>query len=180
LKGIQKGVKNRERKRLGQGQSQEKLADLHRQYKAALDDLAARGVTLGDLAEFVFNPENGQKSIQWEGFFQSRGRAARILNWWVSNSNSKSGQKEVQDWAVEFVARAARKEAETVTKDGLLRQQIFDEDSVINFKFGELYTLLKETYATVTIRVLDAITQSSRQVRQGILAAREMQNQVVG
>jgi hypothetical protein len=74
---------------------------------------------------------------------QRQGRATRILNWWVSSSNSKSGQNEVQDWAVEFVAQVVKKEAEVITREGILHRQTFDEQSVIGFGFGELYQSLQ-------------------------------------
>ncbi|EGN93325.1 hypothetical protein SERLA73DRAFT_126817 [Serpula lacrymans var. lacrymans S7.3] len=86
-----------------------------------LNRLTQAGLIFGDLMVYVFDPHAGQRMHRWDGFFRVRGIARTILDFWASKANSQSGQREVQDWALDYICHTAKKEARQITESGHLQ-----------------------------------------------------------
>lgn len=147
--------------------------------KLALAALSNLRVTFGDLAEYVFDPETSN-NVQWFDFFSKTGRATRILNWWVSSSNSATARKEVKEWAVSYVCKNMKQDARRVTSTQLLQTQdrLIDSDYLLNFSFSDLYSKLQQV-APVAMRVLRSFATSTRQLRTGLSPARILKKTTV-
>ncbi|KAH6894809.1 hypothetical protein BKA70DRAFT_1532521 [Coprinopsis sp. MPI-PUGE-AT-0042] len=168
-------------KRRGQARAAEQLKEregLEETTEKIMEIIEDSPYNLGDVFEFIFDPQNKRRQLQWDVFFQQRGRMTRILNWWILSYNSKSGREEVHKWAVDHVVKTASKEAEVVTQEGVLRSESVADASVIGFSFEEKYNTLKNTYANVTTRVLDVISRTSQQVKAGVSESRIVKKQV--
>jgi hypothetical protein len=135
---------------------------------------------MGDLCTWFFDPANGQRQRQWDDFFQKHGRATEILNWWVSSNNSVAGRQEVEDWAVNHVAMVVKKEAEGVTRQGILRTDSVDDEAIIAFNFGSLFNTLKTSLAPVSVKILESLSHSARQLRRGLSPFRLLNKKTVG
>ncbi|KAJ3515079.1 hypothetical protein NMY22_g14542 [Coprinellus aureogranulatus] len=147
-----------------------------RQAHAELQD---KDIHIGELAAYFFDPSNKLRLEQWEEFFQEKGRATKILNWWVTN-NSPTGKAEVHEWAVAYVAGLVGKEAEKVNQAGILRsKKQMDTEQITGFSFQGLYRKLKDEYASVSMRVLRALSHSARQIKEGLSPFRILNKGVV-
>ncbi|KAH6876455.1 hypothetical protein BKA70DRAFT_1448958 [Coprinopsis sp. MPI-PUGE-AT-0042] len=119
--------------------NEEATLSLEETTDAVLKILDKNKHTIGDVMEFIFNPNNKRRQVQWDGFFHRHGRATRILDWWIGSSNSKTGREQVHEWAVDHVVRSAAKEAELVSKAGIFKSQSVADDAVMGFDFGTKY-----------------------------------------
>jgi hypothetical protein len=150
------------------------------QHASVLSGLREHGIEFGSLAEFVFDPSFGNRNVQWEQFFRKKGRATQILDWWVSSSNSDSGRAEVHEWAVNYIMRAVGREAETMTRKGILRSPAtLDQEELTGFNFEKIYSALSTTYGVITTKIIERLTRSTRQVRRGLSALQIAKKQAV-
>lgn len=163
--------KKRQKKRLqtiqenrNQRQEEEATARI-----VALNDVMAylhsKQLKIWDLLEFVFNPVHHQGIIRHNDFFNVRGRATQILDWWLSPENrGQRGKEEVEDWLEGYVAKKVSKEARTVTSSKLLRtmDNIVNADTVSKFDLTELNRSLWEDSlgAPFMMRVLESFSTS--------------------
>ncbi|TEB28338.1 hypothetical protein FA13DRAFT_1794076 [Coprinellus micaceus] len=124
--------------------------------KAAYEDLKSKGIPMGSLVDYFFDPSSGLRTAHWDEFFKVKGRATQLLNWWVA------------------------KEAEAVNRSGLLRsKKEFDTDEVMGFSFQTLYGKLKDTHVSISMRVLGAMSKSACQIKDGLSKFRLMNKQVI-
>jgi hypothetical protein len=114
----QKGYKKQRETLAQQRQEADKEAQKRRKkdLDEVLDCLRSKGLRFLDLMEYVFDYSNGRGDIRWHDFFVHEGVATRILNLWPSSRNAQGAREEVEDWAIEYIARTVAREARTVTK----------------------------------------------------------------
>ncbi|KAJ7622305.1 hypothetical protein FB45DRAFT_992097 [Roridomyces roridus] len=116
-------------------------------FEEILDKLSSSGLTFGQLMLYVFDPTN-KKGAQ-------RGQATQILNFWVSNKNSKSAREEVGAWAEEFIEDAMREEAKEITESQVLQTT---------------HTTVDHDYNTgrIAMKMLAAFATSSRNLKNSL------------
>jgi hypothetical protein len=137
-----------------------------------LSSLALKGLSLGDVMTYVFDPKFRQGTHRWEGFFKRSGTATRILDHWVSPRNSPSARTEVHEWAVNYVAKVINDEAKAVNDQGFLRSEkkTLTASHILGFSIVNLQKRLRQT-AGVAMKMFDSFATSSRHLRPGNISA---------
>lgn len=133
----------------------------------ALGDLAQRGLTWGDLVEFMSDPRYGQADLRWRGFFINPRRVSQVLSHWTSWRNSRTGRETVSGWALEYINKTISSEGNRATDSGILqaRKRTVDESFVLGFDLAELYEKLKALCPTM-VSILHAFSTTARQKRE--------------
>lgn len=122
-------------------------------------------VTLWDLMEYVFNPEFGQGRLRYHQFFNIHGHATKVIKWWMSSQNrSMTARNEVRDWAKNYIAGEIAREARAITKSRKLQtmRRNLDAGFVQSFNFQDIYNILKDKLAPMSIKILESLTTSGR------------------
>lgn len=158
---------------------EEEKASLNVRLNKVIKYLSEQDVSVGQLTEYIFNPECGQGTLRWDSFFRNRGQATQILNFWISSGNSPTAREEVREWAVNYVTQIVSQEARSVTQQGLLRYPIIGAGFIEQFSFNSLYTSLQQKYATVSMRIFESIATSARQLTSPLSPARLAKKQTV-
>ena len=147
-------------------QRQEADKEAERQRKKDLDEvlncLRSKGLRFLDLMEYVFDYSNGRGDIRWHDFFVHEGVATRILNLWASSRNAQAAREEVEDWAIEYIARTVAREARTVTKSKELQTlgKKIDQKIITSFSFSAMHDLLQDEMAPVAMTIFTAFSTS--------------------
>jgi hypothetical protein len=133
------------------------------------EKLSSNGLSFGQLMLYVFDPLYKQGAVRWEGFFQHRGLATQILNFWVFNKNSATVRQEVGTWAEDYVAEQMRNEAEGITAS----KQLQTADTAIDNKYVTGFSMLSmgtyiQTAACISMKMLGAFATSSRNLKTGL------------
>ncbi|EAU85202.2 hypothetical protein CC1G_06218 [Coprinopsis cinerea okayama7 len=186
---LSKEERQRENRKLGTAQSkqtrktnaelrarrktEDRLSRVRELSEEILALMEEKGLAFGDFVEHVFDPNSKRADLQWHDFFRDSGRVSRLLDWWVAPTNSKSGRAQVEEWAVAHVVKLVKTEARVVTREGVVRRKIVDDDLVSTFNVEGWYDRLRNTWARVTTRIFDAVSESTRQVKQGLSEARK-------
>ena len=102
--------------------------------------LRSKGLYFGQYLKFISNPKTKQGNIWWQEFFQHRGEAMQILNWWVSLQNSDTGRDEVVEWAVHFTASQVACDTCNITQLKLVQMlgKVVDQDLDNSFSFTKI------------------------------------------
>lgn len=134
-----------------------------------LSQLSSKGVSFGDLMEYVFDPALGQGDIRYRQFFIRHGRATQILNWWTSSENSQTARSEVESWAFRYTAKVVKNEAREVTKSKKLQTagKPVNEKFVMSFSYEKFQELLETTLAPVAMTMFRAFSVSGREKAVG-------------
>ncbi|KAJ7599782.1 hypothetical protein C8J56DRAFT_999560 [Mycena floridula] len=122
------------------------------------------GITIMDVLQHIFDPSRGQGNLRWQGFFNTRGNATQILDFWVSRRNPLAARTEVSKWAQNHVEKLVRWEARGVSDSGLLRsgKRLMTLQNVLTFDLVNLFSRFKNGLATVTTSILEAISVAPR------------------
>lgn len=159
-----KGYK-KQRETLAQ-QCQEADKEAQERHKNDLDEvldcLRSKKLCFLDLMEYVFDYANGRGDIRWHDFFVHEGVATRILNLWASSRNAQGAREEVEDWAIEYIARTVAREARTVTKSKELQTlgKKISQKIVTSFSFSDMHDLLQDEMAPVAMTIFRAFSTS--------------------
>ena len=159
-----KGYKKQRETLAQQRQEADKEAQKQRKndLDTVLDCLHSKGLRFLDLLEYVFDYSNGRGDIRWHDFFVHEGEATRILNLWVSSRNAQGAREEVEDWAIEYIARTVAREAKTVTKSKELQTlgKKINQEIITSFNFSDMHDLLQDEMAPVAMTILSAFSTS--------------------
>ncbi|KAJ7590264.1 hypothetical protein C8J56DRAFT_783751 [Mycena floridula] len=139
------------------------------------------GITVMDVLKHLFDPSQGQGNLRWQGFFNTRGNATQILDFWVSRRSPFSACTEVSDWAQMHVQKLVRREARDVTEDGLLQsgsKRLMTLNNVLAFNIADIFSKFKGGLAAVTTGILEAISVSPR-CEENATQAREKRSKMV-
>ncbi|KAF9044014.1 hypothetical protein BJ165DRAFT_1347648 [Panaeolus papilionaceus] len=155
-------------------------SDRNKRLQHAIEHLESEGLTVGDLTEYIFNPQSvAGNTLRWKHFFIKPGRGSQLLTWWVSPHACPSGRKEVEEFAISFVEEKVAGEATKMTREGTLRHEHVSKDSVTGFSFDKLFEQLQNTSAKIITRVILAITASKKQIKKGISVSRLRTKKIV-
>ncbi|KAF6743049.1 hypothetical protein DFP72DRAFT_859600 [Ephemerocybe angulata] len=157
----------------------DEVIDLQTRCEEALVYLQDQDIKLVDLLFHVSDPGNKLADTQWKHLFSVPGRITQILTWWGSSSNSPTGRHDVRDWAVSHVSKIVSTEALHISQSGLLKNKALDLEAASRFSLPSLYKIFRDIYAPVTTKLIQAITTSPRQNREGLKEARTKQKEIV-
>ena len=128
--------------------------------------LQLNGLTLGELATFIFDPENMTRGWRWSNFFCKPEQVTHVLDCLIGKDNSPTARNTVLKWATRATMGLVSAEAHGMTKGGALR--ITDRDFDTTFALGLNFDTLWNTVAEecpVTIKILQSICTTDRQQR---------------
>jgi hypothetical protein len=133
----------------------------------ALKVLENASLTFGDLCLYVFDPCNFMsKGWRWDNFYKSPEVVEQVLSWMVSKQNSKLARRTVEKGMVKIVEDIIGKEANEITKRGVLRPpDDVDANFALGMKFSTLPDVIKEN-CPMMFRILLGIVKTDRQARE--------------
>ncbi|KAJ6517845.1 hypothetical protein DFH09DRAFT_1428362 [Mycena vulgaris] len=140
-------------------------------FDVILETLDKHGLTFGQLMLYIFDPVYKQGATRWEGFFQERGLARRILDLWVSKKNSATAREEVGTWAEDYVAAEMQAEGRKVTASRFLQRAgtVVDHTYITSFTMPGVGAFLQNT-ARVSMKMASALATSSRTIHKNLAA----------
>lgn len=133
--------------------------------KDALKYLKSRGLTWGDLVEYVSDPDNNEGDTRYEGFFKDQARVRRVLNFWTGWRNSNTGKNTVHAWATEYFRKKVVSEARASTRDGFLQSRLkpIDKTFISGFSMSNIYNRINTLCPTFLNLVLVFCTTAKQQ-----------------
>ncbi|KAF7343799.1 hypothetical protein MSAN_01960900 [Mycena sanguinolenta] len=139
---------------------QEKIAVRNEKCRKILAEMNSNEISLADLLDHVFNPEN-KLEADW------RWQVERIFGYWSTSKYNQTTRNFIQDWAISQVAKSVYSEARRVTQSGLLSKskKIINERFFLNFSLGDLTRALREK-APSAFAIFDAFSTTARQKAQ--------------
>ncbi|KAI0719033.1 hypothetical protein C8Q72DRAFT_878316 [Fomitopsis betulina] len=129
-----------------------------------LSILKENNIPFGELLEFVSDPANQRGNDQYRGLFSDVDWVHRILDFWMSSSNSVTARNTIQEWALCLVSHLIDCEACAATQDGFLRTQKrpIDESFALHFSIEAINAELTE-HCLSMLQLLDAFSCTAKQ-----------------
>lgn len=129
-----------------------------------LSILKENNIPFGELLEFVSDPANQRGNDQYRGLFSDVDWVHRILDFWMSSSNSVTARNTIQEWALCLVSHLIDCEACAATQDGFLRTQKrpIDESFALHFSIETINAELTE-HCLSMLQLLDAFSCTAKQ-----------------
>ncbi|KAJ7280067.1 hypothetical protein C8J57DRAFT_1464500 [Mycena rebaudengoi] len=170
-------------KRRGKGQKQRAATlannrvtakDVSEEHAVAVFDeiltlLKDNDLTFGQLMLYVFDPNYNEAATRWDGFFKEPGLATKILNLWVSKSNSRTAREEVGAWAEGYIEEIVRDEGEDITASKVLQtgREVVTNDYVTGFSMLAVGAHIQQA-SRVAMKILSAFATSPRNLRNNL------------
>ncbi|KAL1948712.1 hypothetical protein VTO73DRAFT_10518 [Trametes versicolor] len=157
------------------------MAEKRRQtLESALDCLLRDGLSFGDLALYVSDPESKKGTERFYGLFSIPGRVEQILDFWAGSRNSRTGQKAIHAWAIARVKRRLNEEGHAATQSNLLQARTMEIDPtfVLDFSFERIRTQLAELCPTA-LDVFRAFSTTTRQEKEQSTASEHRKDTLV-
>ncbi|KAJ7267076.1 hypothetical protein C8J57DRAFT_1181731 [Mycena rebaudengoi] len=131
--------------------------------------LKDNGLTFGQLMLYVFDPIHKQAATRWDGFFKEQGLATKILNFWVSKTNSQTARDEVGAWAEGYIEEIVCDEGENITASKVLQtgHEAVTNDYVTGFTMLTMGAHIQEA-GRVAMRMLTVFATSPRNLRANL------------
>lgn len=131
-----------------------------------LSILKENDIPFGELLEFVSDPSNQRGNDRHRGLLSDPGRVLRVLDFWMSSSNSATGRNAIQEWAMGLVSHLVEREARTATDDGFLRTQKrpINEDFALEFSIEGIHAEFAELCPSM-LMLLDSFSCTAKQRR---------------
>ncbi|KAI0075724.1 hypothetical protein K474DRAFT_1599390, partial [Panus rudis PR-1116 ss-1] len=132
----------------------------------ALRALAVYGLSWGDFVLYMSRRRAEQRRERYFGFFAKPVMVKEVLDCWVSSENSPSGQRVVREWATNHIGQIVSKEANAVTKQGVLRtanaRKTLIRKFTKEFDFANLCADVAHSCSTM-VHILKSFSTTSRQ-----------------
>lgn len=138
-------------------------------FENTLATLKDGGQTWGDFVEWISRPSSGHQTERYEGLFRDRQQISRILDLWAWK-NTRTGSKQVQIWATNYLSKIVSREAADVTRQGILQsRRICMTDAFIQtFNLSSVHDRIREICPGMT-SLLRAFSTTRRQQKQASL-----------
>ncbi|KIJ59407.1 hypothetical protein HYDPIDRAFT_162408 [Hydnomerulius pinastri MD-312] len=108
------------------------------------------------------------REFRWRNFFIKSSNVTKVLDFWVSKDNSRTGRNVVKTWATNYMAGVVNDEAEDATRSGFLwvKGRQFDKSLVLGLNFASIGVKIKEMCPTIHC-FMRSIETTERQELEG-------------
>lgn len=158
--------------------AEESQMSMREHFDDVLQALVDQGYTFYQLMLYVFDPVHGQGATRWDGFFNIRNAASRILDLWVAQPKSNKGQQDVHRWTVGYIVAVISREARDITSAGWLQslKRPLNAAYVLGFDMMANYTHLRAD-APTAMQAFSAFATGPR--HEGVTEQRKHKKQMV-
>lgn len=127
---------------------------------------------MGDLLVYMFDPSNGLGGVRYEHFWRHPEHFDTLTSLWLARGATETGRRKLKSFAVNLVVRILRREAQKVTKLGLLRSSLDDTTipALDDISLDPLSKSLHSTCPTLMTILTEACTSSSQRRRPSRVA----------
>ncbi|PIL24781.1 hypothetical protein GSI_12667 [Ganoderma sinense ZZ0214-1] len=145
-------------------------------FTAVLATLKAGNQTWGDFVEWISQPASQKAQERFDGLFKRRPQdpsaskgqtqVGRILDLWVTR-NSNTGKADVHDWAMRYACRVVNREANSVSRKGVLltRPEMVTGSYLHSFELSSIHERIRALCPSTT-ELLRQLTTTRRQRKQ--------------